>query len=183
MTAPRTSSVVALVAAAVALLAGASRLASASLGTTLRARTCDSSPLLGLALFAVGGGLLVFSVTSHLRSTAHQMPLRFERRSVAWAAPLPVILLALTLPGTLGCRAAQHFEHLPLVGDALIGFSGAMLAASAATLVGVALGGAWSAPTSVVAGRDHEDPTTTIIEQAIADAHDPHSGRFRGVDH
>ncbi|MBC7460360.1 MAG: hypothetical protein H7287_03260 [Thermoleophilia bacterium] len=180
--APRTATVGAVVLAAVCLVLGAIRLDSAAFGTALRARHCAASPLAGLLLLAAAGALLALAAALQVRLTRPTLRMYFDAGALAWALPLPLLLLAVTLPGALGCRAARHFEDLALLGSSLVGMSGVMLAASAAALVGAAVGSAVRPePTTwMTAGRD--DATTTVIEQAIADAHDPHSGRFRGVD-
>jgi hypothetical protein len=182
MTAARISSISAVLLAVVALVIGATRLASADFGTALRARHCDASPLGGLSLLLVGGTLIAVAAVLQVRIARPSLRMHFDLAALAWALPVPLLLLAGTLPGVLGCRAAQHFQDVVVLGDSLIGMSGAMLAASAATLVGVAFGVAWRTETVLVHGGHHEDLTTSVIEQAIADAHDPHAGRFRGVD-
>jgi len=172
----------ALVLAAACLLLAADRLAAADFGTALRARTCDVSPLPGLGLLLAAGALLAVTAALQVRLTRPGVHLHFDGGALGWTLPVPALLLAATLPGVLGCRAATRFDDVPLLGDALVGMSGTMVAAAAAVLVGVAIGSAWRGEATVVVGGAHADATTVVIEEAIADAHDPHTGRFRGVD-
>ena len=172
-----------LVVAVVALLAAAAQLSAADLGTTLRARHCDTSPLLGLALLTLGAAALAITPALHALSSHRVTRLRFRPTSLGLAVPVPLLLLALTLPGTLGCRSARSFGDAVLLGDALIGTSGVMLAAGAAVLLGAMIASAWQ---GVPVGGGLPGPDDglagSLIEQAIAAAHDPEARRFRGVD-
>lgn len=179
---PRAVVVGAVLLAAACLVLGATRLDAATLGTTLRARQCDASPLMGLGFLLAAGALLVLAASLQVRLTRPALRLHFDGGALAWSLPLPLLLLAGTLPGTLGCRAARHVEDLVLLGDSLVGMSGVMLCASAAALVGAAVGSSVRVESTTWISTGHDDATTTVIEQAIADAQDPHAGRFRGVD-
>lgn len=174
--------VVSLALATACLLAAADRLSAADFGTALRARTCDASPLPGLGLLLAAGALLAVTAALQVRLTRPGVHLHFDGGALGWTLPVPALLLAATLPGVLGCRVATRFDDVPLLGDALVGMSGTMVAAAAAVLVGVAVGSAWRGERTLVLGGAHVDATSVVIEEAIADAHDPHAGRFRGVD-
>jgi hypothetical protein len=117
--------------------------------------------------------------------------LRWEESFLVWdvgslvlSLPVPVAVLAATLPGVLGCALARDIADIGGLGDALVGTPGIALAAAAATLVGVALGGiahvGWTLLDQGTA------PPPGIVELAIAEAEalqtDEIASRFHGVE-
>ncbi len=165
-------------------IGGGIALSNAEFGTSLRARGCDWSPTGGVALLIVGALLLV--VGMQLARLQHPSAVvGLEWRGMAFALPVPILLLALTLPGLLGCSLGQDIASWGVVGDALVGAPGLILAGTAAALVGVALGSAvhvtWLAPVIGIV-----DDTPGIVELAMQEAEaletDAASQRFHGVD-
>lgn len=168
---------------AAALLVAGGLLSSADFGTSLRARTCDTSPVAGLLLLAAGGACLMLGM--------QLARLRWEESFLVWDAgslvltlPIPVALLAATLPGVLGCAAGREIARLGVLGDALVGTPGIALAAAASALVGVALGGVAHVGWTLL---DHAAaPAPGIVELAIAEAEalqtDQAATRFHGVE-
>jgi len=174
----------ALLVGVVALLAAGVSLAQADLGTSLRARACDTSSLTGLGLLLVGG--LCIALGSQLvRLHGEGAILLFAGETLLVTVPIPASLLGLALPGTMGCAAARGIGNLPIIGEALIGTSGVTLAAAAASLTGAAFASAahvsWTAPRVAVA-RAVPDLVDLAIEEAEALKHDPTATRFHGVD-
>ena len=167
-----------------ALLGGGIALSNAEFGTSLRARACDASPLGGIALLIAGG--LLATVGMQLARLQHPSAVvGLEVRGAAFALPMPTLLLAATLPGLMGCAIGQDIAAIGLVGDALVGAPGLVLAGAAAALVGVALGSTvhvtWLAPVFGVV----EEPLG-IVELAMQEAEalesDAAAQRFHGVD-
>lgn len=174
----------ALALGSLALLAGGVALSNAELGTSLRARACDASPLAGLAMLALGA--VFVAVGMQLARLQHPSAVvGLEWRGMAFALPVPILLLVATLPGLLGCALGQDIASLGVIGDALVGAPGLLLAGAAAALVGVALGSVvhvtWLAPTIGIV-----DETPGIVELAMQEAEalqaDAASTRFHGVD-
>lgn len=166
------------------LIAGGVALSNAEFGTSLRARGCDASPLGGLTLLAIGA--LLAAIGMQLARLQHPSAVvGLEWRGAAFALPVPIALLAATLPGLMGCALGQDIAAVGMVGDALVGAPGLTLAGAAAALVGIALGSAvhvtWLAP---VVGLVDEPPG--IVELAMQEAEaletDAASQRFHGVD-
>jgi hypothetical protein len=172
-----------LLAALVALLA-AHLLAHADLGTRLRARTCDASPLVPLALFMLAGALLTLAPRVLLLRTATTIVTR-RLALAAISASVPAALFALSLPGTLGCSAARTIARWQLLGDALTGTAGVALCVATALALGSALMRTLHVGT-VSAGDLLAREQPTIVEMAILEAdeleRDADLRRFRGVD-
>lgn len=177
-------SIGALLLGACALLGAGLRFAETSFGTTLRERACDTSPLGGFALVAAGAMLTAFGMQL-ARLSADGAALVVDANVLALTLPIPTALLAATLPGVLGCSLARDIASLGLIGDALVGTSGLLLAAASSALVGVALASsahvAWLAPQSAIEGT-----RPSLVELAMHDAEalqsDPAALRFHGVD-
>lgn len=174
-----------VVALGILVLLGAGvALSNAEFGTSLRARGCDVSPLGGLALL-VAGSLITVVGMQLARLQHHSAVVGIEWRGLAFAVPLPLVLLLATLPGVLGCSLGQDLSTIALFGATLVGTPGLMLAATSATLVGVALGSAvhvtWLAPVTGTV-----DDTPSMVELAMQEAEalqtDAASQRFHGVD-
>lgn len=151
----------------VALVGAGTLLADADFGTSLRARGCDPSALPGL-------GLLAFATLS-LGLGLQVARLRWPESFVVWDAeslllslPIPLGLLAATLPAVLGCAAGSDIAKLPLVGSALAGNPGIALAACAAALVGT--GVAASMHVGWVAPLSGSDAAPGIVELAMQEA-------------
>ena len=176
----------ALVAGAVLLVAAGAVLAHADFGTTLRARGCDASPLGGLALLAVGSSLVVAGAAlARLRVPGAVLVLDWG--SLGVSAPVPAGLLALTLPGALGCRLGRDLARLDGIGDAVSGTSGLLLAAGSCALLGSALGAVvhvtWlTARTPSTGPLASSDVVELAMAEADALANDPAATRFHGVD-
>lgn len=167
-----------------ALVGGGVALSNAEFGTSLRARACDASPLPGLALLATGA--LLAAVGMQLARLQHPSAVvGLEWRGAAFAMPVPLVLMAVTMPGLMGCALGQDIAALGLVGGALVGAPGLTLAGAAAALVGISLGSAvhvtWIAP---VVGIVDEAPGIVELAMQEADAlqTDTASQRFHGVD-
>lgn len=167
----------------VLLLVAGGQLADATFGTSLRARGCDSSSVGGLVLLVLAGLALQLG----WRSARLRVPgatIVFDPAALAVTVPVPALLLAATLPGVLGCGAATDVARVGIVGDALVGTSGLMLAAAACVLVGAALASCASVVLVDLGLLDDESPG--IVELAIAEAEaleeDPGATRFHGVD-
>ncbi|MCW2922070.1 MAG: hypothetical protein JWL76_1944 [Thermoleophilia bacterium] len=166
------------------LVGGGVALSHAQFGTSLRARACDLSPVGGLLLL-VAGALLVTVAMQLARLQHPSAVVGLEWRGAAFALPVPLVLLAATLPGLLGCSLGRDIAAVGTIGDALVGAPGITLAGAAAALVGVALGSVvhvtWLAP---VFGLIEEPPG--IVELAMQEAEalesDAASQRFHGVD-
>ncbi|MCW2922658.1 MAG: hypothetical protein JWM98_62 [Thermoleophilia bacterium] len=131
----------ALALGAAALVGGGLQLSGVELGTTLRARACDPSPLPGVALLVLAGLLLALGC-SLARLHHDGSRLEWDVAALVVAVPVPATLLALTLPGVLGCDAASDIAAIGLVGDALVGQAGAMACAASAAVLGLALASA-----------------------------------------
>ena len=167
-----------------ALLGGGVALSNAEFGTSLRARACDASPTGGVLLLVVGA-LLVMVGMQFARLQHPSAVVGLEWRGMAYALPVPLLLLVATMPGLLGCALGQDVASVGIVGDALVGAPGLTLAGAAAALVGVALGSVvhvtWLAPVTGVV-----DETPGIVELAMQEAEalesDAASQRFHGVD-
>jgi hypothetical protein len=167
-----------------ALLVAGEQLASADLGTSLRARSCDTSAVGGV-LFLVLGGVLLGLAFACARLRVPGAVLVWDLGSLVLALPIPAALLAATLPGRLGCHASVTIAKVGLVGDALVGASGLALAGAAAVLCGAALASAahvtWLAP--IGAGVDQPPG---IVELAIQEAEaleaEGAAARFHNVD-
>jgi hypothetical protein len=168
---------------AVALLAAGVLLHSADFGTSLRARTCDTSPVGGLLLLAAGGACLMLGM--------QLARLRWEESFLVWdvgslvlTLPIPAALLAATLPGVLGCALARDIAQVGGLGDALVGTPGIALAAGASTLLGVAFGGVAHVGWTLL--DQGTAPAPGIVELAIAEAEalqrDEAATRFHGVE-
>ena len=171
-------------AAALVITAGA-LLATADFGTSLRARACDASPLGGLALLALG--CAAAGVGFQLARLHHPAAVAsWEWRSVAFAAPLPALLLLATLPGVMGCALGQRIaEFGGPVGDALVGAPGIALAGAGAALLGIAVAtGVHVTWQAAVVGAIDDPPG--IVELAMREAEaleqDAAAQRFHGVD-
>ncbi|MCB0879166.1 MAG: hypothetical protein KDC46_09330 [Thermoleophilia bacterium] len=175
----------ALLVAGVILLAWAGmQLSSGTLGTSLRARSCDGGVLAAVGLLALGAAcVLAGMLFARLRHPGAL--LAWDASTLPWTLPVPVLLLAFTLPGVAGCRLARSLDDLPLVGDAFVGASGIVLCGSAAALLAAALVGtagvSWLAPNGIGA-----DEPPGIVEQAMLDADafqaERAGERFHGVD-
>lgn len=177
--------------AAVALLAGfvlalvaAHELAGSDLGTRLRARTCDASPLWPLLMFAVSGACIAL--------TPRLLALRAPTTIVTWRVSLalcgslvPAALMVLTLPGTLGCGAARTIARWQLLGDSLTGTAGVALCVASALGLGIMLMHALHVG-SVSSADLLEGEQPTIVELAMQEAdeldRESELRRFRGVD-
>lgn len=171
-------------ASGVSLLAAASLLANADLGTSLRARGCDLSPLPALLLFVLAGALLVLALRLvALRRVTTALDL--DIAAMLGGAAVPVIVLAASLPGTLGCGVARDIARWQLLGDSLTGIGGVAVCAAAALAVGVALA---HVVTVHVYGVPNalEDAQPSLVELAMEEAdeleRDAQLRRFRGVD-
>ncbi len=167
-----------------ALLGGGVALSNAEFGTSLRARACDVSPLGGLVLLAAGS-LLVLVGMQLARLQHPSAVVGLEWRGMAFALPVPALLLAATLPGLLGCALGQDLAAVGLVGDALVGAPGLTLAGASAALVGVALGSVvhvtWIAPIIGVVD-EHPGIVELAMQEAEALESDAAAQRFHGVD-
>ncbi len=169
---------------AAALVGGGVALSNAELGTSLRTRGCDASPLGGLVLLLVGA-ILVTVATQLARLQHPSAVFGWAWRGLAFALPVPALLLAATLPGVLGCGLSQDIAGIGVIGDALVGAPGIVLAGAAAALVGAALGSVahvtWMSPQI---GLVDESPG--IVELAMQEAEaleaDRTAERFHGVD-
>jgi hypothetical protein len=173
-----------LVGGIVALLLAGTQLASADLGTSLRARSCDTSAVGGV-LFLVLGGVLLGLAFACARLRVEGAVLAWDLGSLVLAVPLPAALLAATLPGLLGCHSSVSVAKVDLVGDALVGASGLALAGGAAVLLGLALASAahvtWLAPF----GAGAEQPPGIVelaIQEAVAHEAEGAAARFHNVD-
>lgn len=159
-------------------------LSGSELGTSLRARSCDGGALGAVAVLAAGAVLVLLGATM-ARLSHHGALLAWDPHPLRWTLPVPVLLLAVTLPGVAGCRAAATIANVAVVGSALVGASGLVLAGTAAALLAAALAGtvvvSWGVPSSALA----EEPAG-IVERAIQDAEafraEGAGERFHGVD-
>jgi hypothetical protein len=175
----------ALALVAIVLLAWAGqRLSGGSLGTSLAARGCDGGVIASTLLLAAGA--LAACCSFALARLRHPgATLALDASVLAWTVPLPLVVLAASLPAVAGCRVARGFDDLPLVGDALVGSSAIVLAGCAAGLLGAALASAlavgWLAPAVA-----QVDEPAGIVELAIREAEalelDESAQRFRNVD-
>lgn len=174
-----------LLVSGLAVLAWAgARLSASELGTSLRARSCDGGVIGALVLLGVGA-LLVLLGMSLARLHHPGALLAWDLSTLTWTLPLPVLLLGATAPGVAGCRVAADIADLALLGDALVGASGIVLAGVAVTLVAAALAGtasvSWLAPQQALL----EEPAS-IVERAIHDSEafqsEGAAERFHGVD-
>ena len=174
----------AAIGSAAALLGGGAQLASADLGTSLRARGCDPSALPGITLLLLGG-VLAMAALQLARLQHPAAMLGWEWRGTWLTLPVPSLVLAAALPGLLGCALGQEIATLAFVGDALVGASGVAVAGAAAALVGGAIAGAMHVTWQASAGGGVEEPPG-IVELAMAEAEaletDAASQRFHGVD-
>lgn len=175
----------ALVLALVALLGAAAALANADLGTSLRARTCDPSPLPALGLFLLAG---VF-VAAAPRAARLRVPTSFVTvypPSGMLAAFVPFVLLLTSLPGTLGCELARDMARWQVLGPALTGAGGVAL--SVATSIGVGFGLVQMLDVHFLdaTSRQLEREQPSLVELAMQEADELESDaelrRFRGVD-
>ena len=159
-------------------------LSQATLGTSLRSRSCDGEVLVAfvaLVLAALALALAMVAVRLHHDGAL----LGFELTAPLLAAPIPLLALLVTLPGVAGCRAARSLDDLPLLGDALVGSSGIAVAGAAAALLGAALATvatvSWLAPTG-----PFDDSPPSIVEQRMLEADafqaERAAERFHGVD-
>jgi len=168
----------------IALVAAGVVLADEQFGTSLRSRACDAALLPGFGLLALGA-LLVATGCTLSRMHVPGSVLEIDGVTLPIVLPAPVALLALTLPGVLGCAAASDISALALVGEGLVGQSGIVLAAASAVLVGVALAACLQV-SRPAHDHAHPDGESDLVELAMeeADALRAHvaSGRFRGVD-
>lgn len=167
-----------------ATLLGGTLLAGAEFGTALRARDCDSSPLAGLGMLAAAGLALGLALQA-IRLRWHGAVLVWDAGSLLLSLPIPLALLAATLPAVLGCPAGARIADMALIGSALVGPAGIALAAAASALVGVALAGcAHVGWVSAHGGAGEHQPG--IVELAMAEAEaleaDSTAGRFHGID-
>lgn len=168
----------------VALLVAGTLLEAANFGTSLRARTCDASPLAGLGMLAAAGMLLALAMQLARLRWDEASTISWDAGSLVLSLPVPALLLALTLPGVLGCPLGRDVARLDGIGSALVGTPGIALAAGGAMLLGVALGAV------AHVGRAPEDalaaPEPGIVDLAIAEAEalraDEAAARFRGVE-
>lgn len=174
----------AMVTGAALLLAAGAALAHADLGTELRARGCSGSPLAALALF-VGAGFAIALAPKLARLRHGVSRIVLDPGALLVAAPVPAVLLALALPGLLGCRAATRIADVALVGGALVGAPGIAVAAASSLALGVALSAVVQVPRAQGAGDGPAEPPS-IIELAIAEAEAREAERdaeqFRGID-
>ena len=168
----------------VALLTAGVLLSGADLGTELRARACDTSPLPALACFLVAGALGVATpLFGRLRALGCVVV--WEWSSLVLTVPVPAAVLLATLPGVLGCPLAGDIAEIGLIGEALTGISAVAVSAAAATAMGAAIAAAahvtWAAPFTAMV-----EAPPSIVELAIAEAEaleaDPAVTRFHGVD-
>ena len=165
------------------LLAGL-QLADARFGTQLRSRGCDTSALGGLALLGAGALLTALGcIFTRLRRPVAVIEL--DAASLLVTLPVPIALLAATLPGLLGCSIRSDIASVGLVGEALVGMSGALLAAVAVTLIASAV--AMVVQVVIVAGDlGVSDEAPDLVELAMAEAEALEeagaSEVFRGVD-
>lgn len=168
---------------AVVLWAGA-RLASGSLGTSLRTRACDGEVGGAIILMSVGTVLVAFGM-SLARLHHPASVLSWDLRSLPWTVPVPLFLVLGAAPGVLGCGAARDVAELPLAGGALVGASGIIVLGVGIALLAAALAAAanvtWLAPEAA-----HGDEAPGIVDLAIAEAEafraERGGERFRGVD-
>lgn len=166
-----------------ALLVAGLLLEAANFGTSLRARSCDSSPLAGLGMLAAAGMLLALAM--HVaRLRWHDASLAWDTGSLVLSLPVPALVLALTLPGVLGCELGSDIAKVDAIGPALVGTPGIALAAAAALLLGVAIGAVahvgWH-------GVEHAPPPEPgIVDLAIQEAEaleaEGAAARFHGVE-
>lgn len=98
---------------------------------------CDFARSGGFALLALGGLLMGLARIVVDRRIPHVIQLDASR--VLTCGLVPFLALAVTLPGTLGCRAAARLGRIDGIGDALLGGPGLTLAAVGAFGVGFAL--------------------------------------------
>lgn len=168
----------------VMLLAAGQLLSDATLGTSLRARACTTSPLGGLLLLLCATLLLTAGlIVSRLRRVG--AVLAFDPGSLVLTLPVPATLVGVTLPGVLGCASAQAIAEIDLVGEALVGQGGMVLCVAAIVLVGVSIASSlhvtWLAPAA-----SGSAPAPGLVELAVMEAaaleSDATATRFRGVD-
>jgi hypothetical protein len=158
-------------------------LAAGDLGTTLRPRGCDGQVVGAIALLGAGA----LAVLAGMALTRLQEPgalLAWDAETLPWTLPAPLLLLGGTLPGVAGCTLARDLAALPVVGSALVGASGIVLAGAAVTLLAAAL--ATTASVTAPQPDTGADEPPGIVDLAIAQAEalesEPASQRFRGVD-
>lgn len=171
------------VAGLAAAVAAGLALDEARLGTALRARACDTSPLTGLVLLLVAGACLGLATTQvRCRNAVGQW--RIDLATPAWLLPAPLVLLAATLPSVLGCASGVRIARWQLVGSGLVGTSGLALSAAAAFAAGAAVSCALAAPSGPRRVTREEEPS--FVDLAMADAEefeaDDVASRFHGVD-
>ena len=159
-------------------------LANADVGSRLRERSCDSSPLWPLILFVIAGLLLALAPRLLLlRTLTTIVSLRVGIALIA--AIVPTSLLLITMPGTLGCSAARTIARWQLFGDAFTGNAGIALCVASAFGLGMALASALHVG-AVLHGDQLEREQPTIVELAMQEAdeleRDTELRRFRGVD-
>jgi hypothetical protein len=168
----------------VALLVAGTLLEAANFGTSLRARTCDASPLAGLGMLACAGMLLAAAMQFARLRWDDGAVVTWDAGSLVLSLPVPALMLALTLPGVLGCSLARDIAQVGGLGDALVGTPGIALAAAGATLLGVALGAV--AHVGELGGDGGSGPPPSIVELAIEEAEalraDEAAARFHGVE-
>lgn len=112
-------------------------LSSAGVASATVHRGCNGAFGAGLALLAGAGFLLGVARIAADRRHPHELYVDQVRMLVA---PLvPIVLLALTAPGFMGCRRAERLSDWGEVGKALVGMPGMAIAAAAAFGLGVAL--------------------------------------------
>ena len=81
------------------LLGGGVALSNAQFGTSLRARACDTSPLAGIALLAVGA--LLVAIGMQLARLQHPSAVvGLEWRGMAFALPVPLVQPVKLEPGS-----------------------------------------------------------------------------------
>lgn len=159
-------------------------LSGSQLGTSLRPRGCDGGVLGAVVLLAVGALALLLAI-GLVRLRHPGTVLVWDVRSLAYTLPVPLVLLAATIPGVAGCTAARDLAGLPVLGDALVGASGIALAGAAVTLAAAACA-ATATVVLVVGDGSLEEQQPSIVELAIAEAEALESTRaterFHGVD-
>lgn len=162
--------------AAGAMLVGAGVvLSEAGLGRAAANRQCNGSLLAGLLLLALAGGMAGMARIVVDRRYVHE--LFFDTARLAAGLPVPLLGLAVSAPGFMGCSFAVRVADWPLLGDALLGTPGMAIAGACAFATGIAL-------TSVVRVRvplatlieeyerlQHGDAPASLAERALA-AHD-----------
>lgn len=175
---------VALFAGLIALgaIAGAAAvLSDAELGRSATRPGCE--PALGAGLFLLGLAGAMLGLVRVAVDRRYAVEVRYDMVRLAATLPVPVLCLAVTAPGFLGCELALKFDRVEWLGRLVLGTPGIAIASASSLAVGAAIVSAVRVqiPVELVveqyeAARSGTPPQADLVERLLAEQRETPSG-------